>query len=850
MEYPSVVENTKDNDDVESLLLVQDDMTPAGYAKLQWIEEGSASYDNTRDDIGVDMFGRPVLLNNAYFEDMTHDIRSGPAGTTKATIGFPDLDYVPAFQCKSWPIQSKPWLNKSRFLGFPSAETINQFERYGCFLVPVGQPSSPEKELQWRLSFSVQERKIMIGLNPTQYKCYVLLKMVKNDLIKSSIKAKSLTSYHCKTCLFYMLEVTREEIWTTVNLISCVLQCINTIRMWIKNGFIPNYFIPEENMWKGNANTQEALVEILDGLLEKGPEFVFSIHCDSVGRMISHLINEESNEIIKLDNGSKLQYALTQTIASVDLHVSPEDIKDPEKSLPVSGNINNQDTLSDGTAKELKRQEASDKEKTDSNLETLPSLVGNLEEDDDVSQMPSGKQDSIVRPEETLQENLENTEYDVNYEAKGKSDENAFDVQEEYHTLEQDTVVSSQCADWTLTLDEDDKGSIEATSTNEGRPLDLAIYKIHHWCIDSVIGNGKEFLELLRESENIEESIKKNQGLIQWLEKQITKSLVYTGEEMKRAIRFVLPFLNTSLGSLLVARSIKIEDEEARMKDLGISNTRLTEGHQSDAQSGIIKHAAILFMLGRYEACADLLAEVDENNEAHVTSWGRCLKPTDFVNETLCNKIRNECLSTEEVLHKSASVCVTYLPLEIDIIPDDLKYELFKSLFCGTPQISENEDAFDLVTVDSSIYLYYLQYRIYEKLGRKTEQKHALAKMVLVLEEDLNLGHPDTANNLFGRILIEQYEMRAAWQCFCDSWKIRPHQNAAKWHMAVILSELVAVQNAIELGIFFGDDDDSQADGSFSDEDAGDVLYRRTYSENVIYRNPHPDIEHSTKAKV
>ena len=852
-----MVESTEDNDDIESLLLVQDDMTPAGYAKLQWIEEGTVSYDFTRDDVSVDTFGRPVMLNNAYFEEMTHDSRSGPAGTTKATTGFPDLDYVPAFQCKSWPRQAQPWLTRTRHLGFPSAEMLKRFESYGCFLVPVGQPLSSEKELQWRLSFSIQERKLMIGLNPTQYKCYVLLKMVKNDWIKSVIKAKSLTSYHCKTCIFYMLEVTREEIWKNENLVPCVLKCITMIKTWIKIGFIPNYFIPEENMWKGDTKTQVALVEILDALLEKGPDFIFRIRCDSVGKMLSQFINEGSNGMEKYKCTSELRFVPTETNTTVYVNLGEDD--NPDKEIPNAR----------GIKREVSKSEANESKRHNDMKPEQSSKADTKSEGDDVSQMSLGKQALISCELETLQDNSDNKDYSLTSETHNTqnscddnneadlivecyegSNKKEIDKHQRYHTGERivavstgvivdipeknhkkdTTIVSRDGINLKLSLDKDETGSKEDIVSNDNRPLDLAIYKVHHWCIDSVIGNGKEFLDLLKESENIDACIKANQSLIKWLNKQIEKSVIYTEEEMKRAIALVLPFLRTSLGSLLMARNLMSpkDDEEMCMKDFELSMDNLVQGHQSDAQSGIIKHAAILFILGRYEDCASVLTEVDDNNEAHVTTWGRCLKPTDFVNEALCNKIRNESLSTEEVLRKSASVCVTYLPFEIGIIPDDLKYELFKSMFSEMPQNPENDEALDYVTVDSSIFLYYLQYRLYEKLGRTAEQKHALAKMVLVLQEDLNLGHPDTANNLFGRLLMEQYEMRAAWQCFCDSWKIRPHQNAAKWQMAIILSELIEVQNAIEMDILFHDDDESQTEEPFSVRDEANVLYCRT----------------------
>lgn len=76
VEYPSVVEDPSYSqcDDTESLLFVQDDITPAGYAKLHWIEDGVVSYDTVRVFCSLDYFCSPVIGNKSLLIGMTHDI--------------------------------------------------------------------------------------------------------------------------------------------------------------------------------------------------------------------------------------------------------------------------------------------------------------------------------------------------------------------------------------------------------------------------------------------------------------------------------------------------------------------------------------------------------------------------------------------------------------------------------------------------------------------------------------------------------------------------------------------------------------------------------------------------------
>ncbi len=86
--------------------------------------------------------------------------------------------------------------------------------------------------MEWRTSFSLQERELMRNLNTVQYKCYVLMKYVKKDMITSGL-GDSISSYHCKTCLFYSIESTPAEFWTQDNLVDCLLYCLNTLLKWL-----------------------------------------------------------------------------------------------------------------------------------------------------------------------------------------------------------------------------------------------------------------------------------------------------------------------------------------------------------------------------------------------------------------------------------------------------------------------------------------------------------------------------------------------------------------------------------------------------------------------------------------
>ena len=113
-------------------------------------------------------------------------------------------------------------------------------------------------------------------------------------IINKQIGEETLTSYHCKTCMFYILENTPEKIWIPENLASCMLMCLRQLRLWVMNGNCPNYFIPGENMFDRitSEDSRLKLYEILNKNINSGIEsLIMRITTDGIGtaiRMYGH----------------------------------------------------------------------------------------------------------------------------------------------------------------------------------------------------------------------------------------------------------------------------------------------------------------------------------------------------------------------------------------------------------------------------------------------------------------------------------------------------------------------------------------------------------------------------------
>ena len=190
-----------------------------GYALLRANVNNKPSGEESSFKTMTDSMGHVFLTNELKPDNLLINLdRSGPAVKyAKSTLTENDLVF--AYQCMTWPQIADEWFERERRHSWPSNETIEEFRTMPCLLVPASHPHcTTNRHQHWRLSFSLQERHLMVNLTDVQYKCYVLLKMIKEDIITPTL-GKSLTSYHCKTSLFYTIEENDQSIWRPENLL-------------------------------------------------------------------------------------------------------------------------------------------------------------------------------------------------------------------------------------------------------------------------------------------------------------------------------------------------------------------------------------------------------------------------------------------------------------------------------------------------------------------------------------------------------------------------------------------------------------------------------------------------------
>ncbi|KAL3859399.1 hypothetical protein ACJMK2_009622 [Sinanodonta woodiana] len=275
-------------------LMIMDDTTPPGYVKLQQVLDDVPVpiYNLQTGILMLDRHGRSCINNGVIFRELDGiNEYHGPAITmtnipTNIIISY---DVVQAYISHSWPYTASEWITRHREHNWPSQETISIIQQSGTVLVPVGHKLSPEKHLEWRISISFGEKILAWQFNSTQYKCYVVLKMMNKYFIKERFGENVLTSYHWKTCMFYMIETTPSVLWQPQNLLRCIELCLMKMCTWIEECNCPNYFIPEENMFldKLNGPVQRKLSNMLHDLIRQKGRCLTMIPFDGIGQKLS-----------------------------------------------------------------------------------------------------------------------------------------------------------------------------------------------------------------------------------------------------------------------------------------------------------------------------------------------------------------------------------------------------------------------------------------------------------------------------------------------------------------------------------------------------------------------------------
>ena len=261
-----------------STILLDDDMEIPGYSRIKLIAESDHKYIFTKcfDKTKNGTFLSSVSFLRKFIEVIKHQkVAHGPCFSNKDE----SVDTACCFRLPTWPRQAEQWLCRHRPGQWPSEKLIDDIVKNGCTLVPIGPKEIENSELLWRISFSVAEKQLSHAMNYTQILCYALLKLSLKNIIDRNGKVNGLLcSYFMKTALFWLSEEISTNAFQLKKLFHCYFLCLDKLITWVKGCYCPNYFIPENNMFRGKINRSNSsqLLHVLEKL-RNGEREVFAV---------------------------------------------------------------------------------------------------------------------------------------------------------------------------------------------------------------------------------------------------------------------------------------------------------------------------------------------------------------------------------------------------------------------------------------------------------------------------------------------------------------------------------------------------------------------------------------------
>jgi len=200
-------------------------------------------------------------------------------------------DFVFAYRCRTLPAECDSWFTRSRPGNWPTPEMLQVARELGCFLIPDGHCFSEHSAVEWRISPSLIERHLMFSMEIIHIQCYVTLKLLKNNTINPFLNGNGkLTSFHCKTALFYAREQLLPEMWTDDHLFDCIIYCLTLLRDWTTSGHCPHYIMDRVNLFDGKLNSEQRgrLHTILTIIIDTHLAPLASVETDNLGVRLLH----------------------------------------------------------------------------------------------------------------------------------------------------------------------------------------------------------------------------------------------------------------------------------------------------------------------------------------------------------------------------------------------------------------------------------------------------------------------------------------------------------------------------------------------------------------------------------
>ncbi|KAK3104826.1 hypothetical protein FSP39_011077 [Pinctada imbricata] len=165
-----------------------------------------------------------------------------------------EFDIAITFSSDTWPVEAAGCIHRLYKRRWPSDDVIKDIVSDGCLFVAIGCKTSPYADMEWRMSFSLAEKRLVHSMNHSQFLTYGLLKVFLKEVVEAQCATKGLLcSYFMKTLVFWEVMDTNIP-WTPCCFLQNVWNCYRRLLNWVSIEYCPNFFIPENNMFFGKIH--------------------------------------------------------------------------------------------------------------------------------------------------------------------------------------------------------------------------------------------------------------------------------------------------------------------------------------------------------------------------------------------------------------------------------------------------------------------------------------------------------------------------------------------------------------------------------------------------------------------
>ncbi|KAH3689965.1 hypothetical protein DPMN_191119 [Dreissena polymorpha] len=254
-----------------------------GHCRLLLERRGTTIHRHVHDAFCDDGYGRELLSSDLYVNNFSREYlhkdevrheRAGPS-IPNTVSGHLHSDKVHALPYYCPSILSK-WAARPRH--WPPPEAVKRVVSLEAVLTPVGFKGSEHQHVEWRVCFNAGEIELISNLNDTQTKLYVLLKMIKNDVLHP--RKKEVTSYTLKNIVLWMAENNPQASFHKKSIFQWLHEALDALRVALITLELPYYMIPERNLMATSGldeEQQRTWISTITDMLNEGPRVILRL---------------------------------------------------------------------------------------------------------------------------------------------------------------------------------------------------------------------------------------------------------------------------------------------------------------------------------------------------------------------------------------------------------------------------------------------------------------------------------------------------------------------------------------------------------------------------------------------